>query len=81
MALIDCAECGKQVSTLAASCPSCGAPVAGGARWDQEPVVTSGLLGKLALVFGAWIVTPWVVRLLAFLAGIVMLIVMFRSSR
>ena len=27
MALINCAECGKQVSDLAACCPHCGAPV------------------------------------------------------
>src|SRR5262245_32829139 len=26
MALIPCSECGKQVSTLATACPSCGAP-------------------------------------------------------
>ena len=26
MALVDCSECGKQVSTLAATCPHCGAP-------------------------------------------------------
>jgi len=29
MALINCAECGNQVSTQASSCPSCGAPPAG----------------------------------------------------
>ncbi|HTS16985.1 MAG TPA: PH domain-containing protein [Verrucomicrobiae bacterium] len=28
MALIDCPECGRQVSTAAAACPSCGYPVA-----------------------------------------------------
>jgi hypothetical protein len=28
MALIDCAECGKPVSTQALACPHCGAPVA-----------------------------------------------------
>ena len=27
MALIKCAECGKQISDAAASCPNCGAPV------------------------------------------------------
>jgi hypothetical protein len=27
MALVACGECGKSVSTLAASCPNCGAPV------------------------------------------------------
>jgi membrane protein YdbS with pleckstrin-like domain len=28
MALIDCPECGRQVSTAAATCPACGYPVA-----------------------------------------------------
>ncbi len=27
MALINCSECGKQVSDKAASCPSCGNPI------------------------------------------------------
>jgi hypothetical protein len=30
MALINCPECGKQVSTAAQTCPNCGFPVAGG---------------------------------------------------
>lgn len=44
MALIKCSECGKQVSSKAATCPGCGAPIAGtssharatrtGARWE-----------------------------------------------
>lgn len=80
MALVACSECGKQVSTLAANCPSCGAPVnASGTR--REPVVDAGLLGKVVTALGAWLVLPWVFRLLAFLAGIAMLIVMFRSGR
>lgn len=41
MALVDCPECGKQVSTLAASCPHCGFPLprGAGAAWDvrREP--------------------------------------------
>ncbi len=27
MALINCSECGNQVSSIAASCPKCGAPI------------------------------------------------------
>ena len=80
MALVACTECGKQVSTQASTCPSCGAPVPGGLG-RREPVVNAGLLGKVAAVVGAWLVVPWIVRLLAFLAGIGMLIVMFRSAR
>lgn len=34
MALINCPECGKQVSTSAQNCPSCGYPIA-----SQPPVV------------------------------------------
>ena len=29
MALVDCPECGHQVSTLAAACPQCGFPLLG----------------------------------------------------
>jgi len=29
MALIPCPECGRQISTLASSCPSCGCPTGG----------------------------------------------------
>lgn len=32
MALIQCSECGKQISDLADSCPGCGAPVSGVAK-------------------------------------------------
>jgi uncharacterized membrane protein YvbJ len=28
MALIDCGECGNQVSSMAATCPKCGNPIA-----------------------------------------------------
>jgi len=35
MALIPCPECGRQISTLASSCPGCGCP-AGGAQPTHE---------------------------------------------
>ena len=37
MALINCPECGKQVSTAAQSCPSCGYPIAAQARPPSPP--------------------------------------------
>jgi hypothetical protein len=40
MALIPCPECGRQVSTSATSCPSCGCPV-GVAQPTQEPQRTA----------------------------------------
>jgi len=39
MALIACPECGRQVSTEAASCPSCGYPIA--ARVERTPAAVS----------------------------------------
>lgn len=84
MALVSCSECGREVSTLAAACPHCGAPVGRGNATSREargPIVTPGLLGKVATMIGAWLVVPWIVRVLAFVAGIVMLIVMFAGGR
>jgi uncharacterized membrane protein YdbT with pleckstrin-like domain/endogenous inhibitor of DNA gyrase (YacG/DUF329 family) len=39
MALINCPECGKQVSTEAQTCPACGYPIAG--KSAQAQVATS----------------------------------------
>jgi hypothetical protein len=39
MALIDCPECGKQVSTAAKACPNCGYPVA--ERQGETPEMTA----------------------------------------
>jgi membrane protein YdbS with pleckstrin-like domain len=38
MALINCPECGKQVSTEAKACPSCGFPVAEKVAHGTEPI-------------------------------------------
>ncbi len=38
MALVECPECGGQVSTLAAACPHCGFPVSGtGGETQRRP--------------------------------------------
>ncbi|MBP6898041.1 MAG: zinc ribbon domain-containing protein [Pseudacidovorax sp.] len=81
MALIDCPDCGRRVSPRAPSCPNCGAPITAKGRPADQRLVTPGLLGRLAAVLGAWLVFPWVARLLAFLAGIALLIVMFTTAR
>jgi hypothetical protein len=39
-----------------------------------------GFLGKAATVLGAWLVVPWLARLLAFIAACVVAIVMFTSK-
>ena len=36
MAMVKCAECGKEVSDKATTCPSCGAPIAGVQETGQE---------------------------------------------
>jgi hypothetical protein len=66
MALIECAECKAQISSLATACPKCGCPVLGRAAGTQvaEPVMTGrpplqmrpiGLgFGVMLLGVGVW---------------------------
>lgn len=37
MALINCSECGKEVSDKAAACPTCGAPIVKSSMKDTVP--------------------------------------------
>lgn len=51
MALIECAECKKEVSDKAAACPHCGAPVAAaapkrGSYYDDAPAVADAVPPK-----------------------------------
>ena len=39
MALINCPECGKQISDKAAACPNCGAPVSDRSHVMQSPII------------------------------------------
>jgi hypothetical protein len=75
MSLVPCPECGRSVSTSANSCPGCGHPL------RQAAESPSGWIGKAATVLGAWLIAPWVARLLAFVAACAVAIVMFRSGR
>ena len=57
MALIDCPECSKQVSTAAKSCPNCGYPVAARLGETQEapkPSPVSGNAAVLAEIRPSW---------------------------
>lgn len=81
MALMKCPECGHMVSTQAASCPSCGYPLKpesasgkGGAL--QSPKVWS--TGLLAL--GAWLVTPWIARLIVAVIALVVAYFLFSGK-
>jgi endogenous inhibitor of DNA gyrase (YacG/DUF329 family) len=47
MALINCPECGKQVSTAAQACPNCGFPVAEKAQVSDADSYTDELLAEV----------------------------------
>ena len=50
MALVNCRECGKQISDQAAACPNCGAPVSGRSQPATTPVVVTALKSRSAAV-------------------------------
>ncbi len=73
MALINCPECGKQVSTSAQACPNCGFPVAakmaekpaGEATWASGPEASTLLAevrpswwGYFWYLFFFWLIVP-----------------------
>ncbi|MPZ20227.1 MAG: zinc-ribbon domain-containing protein [Luteitalea sp.] len=59
MALVNCTECGREVSDKAVSCPSCGAPVSGPISGEvaagavpQRPAVQGGQSGTIRRMIG-----------------------------
>ncbi|MCX6899432.1 MAG: zinc ribbon domain-containing protein [Verrucomicrobia bacterium] len=69
MALINCPECAKQVSTSAQSCPSCGYPIAASQTPKAPPPNSDELLAEVRpswweffwhLVF-FWLIVPLIV--------------------
>jgi membrane protein YdbS with pleckstrin-like domain/endogenous inhibitor of DNA gyrase (YacG/DUF329 family) len=52
MALIECPECGREVSSAAPTCPACGYPVAGGR--EAEPTSAPASTELLAQVRPSW---------------------------
>ena len=69
MALIACPECGKQISTEAKTCPSCGYPLA--ERRRADPAEADTLLMEVRpswwrffwhLLF-CWLLIPWFIAL------------------
>lgn len=59
MALIDCPECGKEISDQALSCPSCGGTVEGGFGGELLPFifpVVFILVGAVAIGIVYWLV-------------------------
>lgn len=54
MSLISCKDCGKEISSAASACPSCGAPVASASAGVRKNPRLLGLLGggAVGLVVG-----------------------------
>lgn len=80
MALMRCPECAREVSSHAPACPSCGYPLQGNApssHGAKNVFQSPHLWGRMALVLGAWLVTPWIVRLIFALAVCVLAYFMF----
>lgn len=81
MALISCPECGREISSHAPACPSCGYPLqADGKSPSATPphaLQSPRLWGRVAMVVGAWLVTPWIARLIVGLAAFVLAYFMF----
>ncbi|KRD48307.1 MULTISPECIES: zinc ribbon domain-containing protein [Acidovorax] len=81
MALIRCPECGREVSSQAPVCPSCGYPIqarnAPPVAQQPNALQSPHLWGRLAMVLGAWLVTPWIAKLIVALAVCVLAYFMF----
>lgn len=81
MALIHCPECGREVSSQAPACPACGYPLQRTAEPPARPpapvLQSPHLWGRVALVLGAWLVTPWIARLIVALAVCVLAYFLF----
>lgn len=86
MALVDCLECRKKISDLAAACPHCGAPSGKAPTGANCPVCRIPLIGvtqkaKVSLggIVGAFVVLiglgavlfNWIVGLLLILIGVI----------
>lgn len=82
MALIPCPACARQVSEAAVACPNCGHPIAGGGgggggaggtfkqALTRPEAVKSGFT-----VLGVFVAAPWIARVLAVVAFVILAIV------
>jgi len=65
MALVKCSECGTQVSTSAAACPKCGAPVGStGIGTPLSTIQQTSKRLKVHIIFSSlffWIGTIWLI--------------------
>lgn len=79
MALIRCPECAREVSSHAPVCPGCGYPLQGEGK-AQPAWQSTHLWGRMAVVLGAWLVTPWIARLIVALAVCVVAYFLFTAK-
>ena len=82
MALIRCPECGREISSHAPACPSCGYPLQAAGKAPApgaapHALQSPHLWGRVAMVVGAWLVTPWIARLIVALAVCVLAYFLF----
>jgi membrane protein YdbS with pleckstrin-like domain len=74
MALINCPECGKQVSSLAASCPHCGVALAGGGAAPAASRLTAAAGAPSAAEQTLWESSPSLLLLLGEVVGVLLVV-------
>ncbi|ENV08709.1 hypothetical protein F966_02824 [Acinetobacter higginsii] len=81
MALISCSECSRQVSTQANACPHCGYPLQTQHNTPEPRALQSPhVLSRTIMALGAWLITPWIARLLFGLAVLVFAYLSLKSE-
>ena len=76
MALISCPACGRQVSEAAVACPGCGHPIAGGGQGTFKQALTRPEAVRNGFtVLGVFVAAPWIARVLAVIAFVILAIV------
>lgn len=76
MALIPCPACARQVSEAAVACPNCRHPIAGGAGGTFKQALTRPEAVKSGFtVLGVFVAAPWIARVLAVVAFVILAIV------
>lgn len=76
MALIPCPACARQVSEAAVACPNCGHPIAGDAGGTFKRALTRPEAVKSGFtVLGVFVAAPWIARVLAVVAFVILAIV------
>ena len=80
MDLINCPECAREVSSHAPACPARGYPLRDTGAPPAQPhnaLQSPHVWGRVAVALGAWLVTPWIARLIVALAVCVLAYFMF----